>query len=183
MARWTRASGGASARGTHRSYRGRSISVTRKAPIRLLFIDNIFRFYQRVPRFRRCWVACPPRSAYQPNLATEMGELQERITSTKKGSVTSVQAVYVPADDLTDPAPRNYVWRTLTRPPCCRGAIGAGNLSGVDPLASTSRILFAAHRWPGTLRRRPGREEDSAALQGPAGHHRDSRYRRTFRRG
>ena len=107
----------------------------------LLFIDNIFRFTQAGSEVSTLLGRMPSAVGYQPNLATEMGELQERITSTKNGSVTSVQAIYVPADDLTDPAPA-----TTFRPPGChhvlsRAADGIGIYPAVDPLASTSRIL------------------------------------------
>ena len=72
----------------------------------LIFVDNIFRFTQAGSRSRRCWVVCPRPWATSRRSRTEMGELQERITSTSKGAITSVQAIYVPADDLTDPGPR-----------------------------------------------------------------------------
>jgi F-type H+-transporting ATPase subunit beta len=101
----------------------------------LLFIDNIFRFTQAGSEVSTLLGRMPSAVGYQPNLATEMGELQERITSTSKGSVTSVQAVYVPADDLTDPAPATTL---LSRPLSELGIYPA-----VDPLASTSRILSA----------------------------------------
>jgi F-type H+/Na+-transporting ATPase subunit beta len=107
----------------------------------LLFIDNIFRFTQAGSEVSTLLGRMPSAVGYQPNLATEMGELQERITSTKKGSVTSVQAVYVPADDLTDPAPATTfahldATTVLSRPLSALGIYPAG-----DPLASTSRIL------------------------------------------
>src|ERR1700726_3258581 len=109
----------------------------------LLFIDNIFRFTQAGSEVSALLGRMPSAVGYQPNLATEMGELQERITSTSKGSVTSVQAVYVPADDPTDPAPATtfahldayvYLERRITE---------KGIYPAVDPLASTSRILQA----------------------------------------
>jgi len=94
----------ASARGSER-VDGRRVLPRRRRSDTLLFIDNIFRFTQAGSEVSTLLGRMPSAVGYQPNLATEMGELQERITSTSKGSVTSVQAVYVPADDLTDPAP------------------------------------------------------------------------------
>jgi F-type H+-transporting ATPase subunit beta len=107
----------------------------------LLFIDNIFRFTQAGSEVSTLLGRMPSAVGYQPNLATEMGELQERITSTKKGSVTSVQAVYVPADDLTDPAPATTVAHLDATTVLSRPLSELGIYPAVDPLASTSRIL------------------------------------------
>ena len=107
----------------------------------LLFIDNIFRFTQAGSEVSALLGRMPSAVGYQPTLATEMGALQERITSTKKGSITSVQAVYVPADDLTDPAPATtfaHVDATTVRD---RSISSLGIYPAVDPLESTSRIL------------------------------------------
>src|SRR4051794_38049737 len=107
----------------------------------LLFIDNIFRFTQAGSEVSALLGRMPSAVGYQPNLATEMGELQERITSTKKGSVTSVQAIYVPADDLTDPAPATTFAHLDATTVLSRGLTEIGIYPAVDPLASTSRIL------------------------------------------
>ena len=108
----------------------------------LLFIDNIFRFVQAGSEVSALLGRMPSAVGYQPTLSTEMGELQERIASTKAGSVTSVQAVYVPADDLTDPAPATTfcpIWMQLTV--LSRKIVEQGIYPAVDPLESTSRIL------------------------------------------
>ncbi|HEY0758182.1 MAG TPA: F0F1 ATP synthase subunit beta [Acidisarcina sp.] len=107
----------------------------------LLFIDNIFRFTQAGSEVSTLLGRMPSAVGYQPNLATEMGELQERITSTKNGSVTSVQAVYVPADDLTDPAPATTFAHLDATTVLSRPLSELGIYPAVDPLASTSRIL------------------------------------------
>jgi len=107
----------------------------------LLFIDNIFRFTQAGSEVSTLLGRMPSAVGYQPNLATEMGELQERITSTKRGSVTSVQAVYVPADDLTDPAPATTFAHLDATTVLSRPLSELGIYPAVDPLASTSRIL------------------------------------------
>ena len=107
----------------------------------LLFIDNIFRFTQAGSEVSTLLGRMPSAVGYQPNLATEMGELQERITSTKKGSVTSVQAVYVPADDFTDPAPATTFAHLDATTVLSRSLSELGIYPAVDPLASTSRIL------------------------------------------
>src|SRR5271163_1632274 len=107
----------------------------------LLFIDNIFRFTQAGSEVSALLGRIPSAVGYQPNLATEMGELQERITSTKKGSVTSVQAIYVPADDLTDPAPATTFAHLDATTVLSRALTEIGIYPAVDPLASTSRIL------------------------------------------
>src|SRR5271156_1238361 len=107
----------------------------------LLFIDNIFRFTQAGSEVSALLGRMLSAVGYQPNLATEMGELQERITSTKKGSVTSVQAIYVPADDLTDPAPATTFAHLDATTNLSRSISEMGIYPAVDPLASTSRIL------------------------------------------
>jgi len=109
----------------------------------LLFIDNIFRFTQAGSEVSTLLGRMPSAVGYQPNLATEMGELQERITSTKRGSVTSVQAVYVPADDFTDPAPATTFAHLDATTSLSRPLSELGIYPAVDPLASTSRILTA----------------------------------------
>ncbi|MDT8322844.1 MAG: F0F1 ATP synthase subunit beta [Bacteroidota bacterium] len=107
----------------------------------LLFIDNIFRFTQAGSEVSALLGRMPSAVGYQPTLATEMGELQERITSTKKGSITSVQAVYVPADDLTDPAPATTFAHLDATTVLSRQISELGIYPAVDPLDSTSRIL------------------------------------------
>ena len=107
----------------------------------LLFIDNIFRFTQAGSEVSALLGRMPSAVGYQPTLATEMGTLQERITSTRNGSVTSVQAIYVPADDLTDPAPATAFAHLDATTVLDRGISELGIYPAVDPLASTSRIL------------------------------------------
>ena len=107
----------------------------------LLFIDNIFRFTQAGSEVSALLGRMPSAVGYQPTLATEMGALQERITSTKKGSITSVQAVYVPADDLTDPAPATTFAHLDATTVLSRAIASLGIYPAVDPLDSTSRIL------------------------------------------
>ena len=107
----------------------------------LLFIDNIFRFTQAGSEVSALLGRMPSAVGYQPTLATEMGALQERITSTKKGSITSIQAVYVPADDLTDPAPATTFAHLDATTVLSRGIASQGIYPAVDPLESTSRIL------------------------------------------
>jgi len=107
----------------------------------LLFIDNIFRFVQAGSEVSTLLGRMPSAVGYQPTLATEMGALQERITSTKKGSITSVQAVYVPADDLTDPAPATTFAHLDATTVLSRSIASLGIYPAVDPLDSTSRIL------------------------------------------
>jgi len=107
----------------------------------LLFIDNIFRFTQAGSEVSALLGRMPSAVGYQPTLATEMGALQERITSTKNGSITSVQAVYVPADDYTDPAPATTFAHLDATTALDRGIASLGIYPAVDPLNSTSRIL------------------------------------------
>lgn len=107
----------------------------------LLFIDNIFRFTQAGSEVSALLGRVPSQAGYQPTLATEMGQLQERITSTKQGSITSVQAVYVPADDLTDPAPATTFAHLDATTVLSRKIVEQGIYPAVDPLESSSRIL------------------------------------------
>jgi F-type H+-transporting ATPase subunit beta len=147
----------------------------------LLFIDNIFRFSQAGSEVSALLGRTPSAVGYQPTLAAEMGDLQERITSTKKGSITSFQAVYVPADDLTDPAPATTFAHLDATIVLERAIAELGIYPAVDPLASTSRALtpeiVGAEHYD-----RARRAEGFAALQGFAGHHRDSRHGRAFAR-
>src|ERR671925_676180 len=129
----------------------------------LLFIDNIFRFVQAGSEVSALLGRMPSAVGYQPTLATEMGQLQERITSTRKGSVTSVQAIYVPADDLTDPAPAN-------------------TFAHLDAFIVLSRSP-TGDRLRRALRDRDASSGDPAALPRPAGHHRHPRHGRALRRG
>ena len=107
----------------------------------LLFIDNIFRFVQAGSEVSALLGRLPSAVGYQPTLAVEVGKLQERITSTKKGSITSVQAIYVPADDLTDPAPATTFVHLDATTVLSRSIVEQGIYPAIDPLASTSRIL------------------------------------------
>jgi F-type H+-transporting ATPase subunit beta len=109
----------------------------------LLFIDNIFRFVQAGSEVSVLLGRMPSAVGYQPNLATELGELEERITSTKKGSITSVQAIYVPADDFTDPAPATTFSHLDASTNLSRALTEMGIYPAVDPLTSYSRILDA----------------------------------------
>ena len=149
----------------------------------LLFIDNIFRFTQAGSEVSALLGRMPSAVGYQPTLQTEMGELQERITSTKKGSITSVQAIYVPADDYTDPAPATTFAHLDATTNLSRQIVELGIYPAVDPLASTSRILdpriIGDEHYDGG----PRGEAGPPALQGPAGHHRHPRHRRALRGG
>ena len=149
----------------------------------LLFIDNIFRFVQAGSEVSALLGRMPSAVGYQPTLATEMGQLQERITSTRTGSVTSVQAIYVPADDLTDPAPANTFAHLDATTVLSRAIVEQGIYPAVDPLDSFSRALQPDIVGRGSLRRRDARAGDPPALQGPAGHHRHPRDRRALGRG
>ena len=149
----------------------------------LFFVDNIFRFTQAGSEVSALLGRIPSAVGYQPTLATDMGALQERITSTTKGSVTSVQAIYVPADDLTDPAPATSFAHLDATTVLSRSIAEKGIYPAVDPLE-----LHVPHARPagggrGALCGRPAGAADPAALQGPAGHHRDPRHGRAFRRG
>ena len=149
----------------------------------LLFIDNIFRFSQAGSEVSALLGRSPSAVGYQPTLANEMGVLQERITSTKKGSITSFQAVYVPADDLTDPAPANTFAHLDSTIVLERSIAELGIYPAVDPLASVSKALDRRDRRRGALRRRPRGPARAPALQGPPGHHRDPRPGRALARG
>jgi F-type H+-transporting ATPase subunit beta len=107
----------------------------------LLFVDNVFRFTQAGSEVSALLGRMPSAVGYQPNLASEMGDMQERITSTNKGSITSVQAIYVPADDYTDPAPATTFAHLDATTNLSRDIAALGIYPAVDPLASTSRIL------------------------------------------
>ena len=156
----------------------------RAGPDTLLFVDNIFRFTQAGSEVSALLGRMPSAVGYQPTLATEMGELQERITSTKKGAITSVQAVYVPADDPTDPAPAN-TFAAPRRVHLPRALdLREGHLPGRrSARRRTRRILAARSRRRRALPRRPPRAADAPALPRPAGHHRHPRRRRAERRG
>ena len=140
----------------------------------LLFIDNIFRFTQAGSEVSALLGRMPSAVGYQPTLATEMGELQERITSTKKGAITSVQAVYVPADDPTDPAPANafqHLDAFIYLGPWHRPE---GDLPRSGPAAIRLPRVVGRHRRRRTRPHRPHRANHAATLPGPAGHHRHS---------
>ena len=136
----------------------------------LFFIDNIFRFTQAGSEVSALLGRMPSAVGYQPTLATEMGAMQERITSTKKGSITSVQAVYVPADDLTDPAPATTFSHR------------ARHLSGCRPVGIDFPYPRPVGRGKGTLRNSPACKTDPSAKQGVAGYHFYPGYGRTFGR-
>ena len=140
----------------------------------LFFVDNIFRFTQAGSEVSALLGRIPSAVGYQPTLATDMGALQERITTTTKGSITSVQAIYVPADDLTDPAPATSFAHLDATTVLSRSIAEKGIYPAVDPLDSTSRMLSPLDRRRGALRGRPPGAADAAALQGAAGHHRRS---------
>ena len=149
----------------------------------LLFIDNIFRFVQAGSEVSALLGRMPSQVGYQPTLESEMGQLQERITSTRKGSVTSIQAIYVPADDLTDPAPASVFAHLNATTTLSRSIAEKGIYPAVDPLDSTSTILKADDPRRRALQRRQRGQGDPPALQGAPGHHRDPRHRRALRRG
>jgi len=149
----------------------------------LFFVDNIFRFTQAGSEVSALLGRIPSAVGYQPTLSTDMGALQERITSTKKGSITSVQAIYVPADDLTDPAPATSFAHLDATTVLSRSIAEQAIFPAVDPLDSTSRMLDLARRRPGALRRRPLGPARAAAVQVAAGHHRHPGHGRALRRG
>ena len=149
----------------------------------LLFIDNIFRFTQAGSEVSALLGRMPSAVGYQPTLLSEMGELQERITSTKKGSITSVQAIYVPADDYTDPAPATTFAHLDATTNLSRQIAELGIYPAVDPLASSSRILDPRVIGEEHYNVARNGEAGAAALQGPAGHHRHPRHRRAVGRG
>ena len=141
----------------------------------LLFVDNIFRYVQAGSEVSALMGRMPSAVGYQPTLANEVGALQERITSTQSGAITSVQAVYVPADDLTDPAPATTFTHLDATTVLSRKIVEQGIYPAVDPLESTSRSRQAA------LSGRTRYAGAAPALQGIAGHHRNSGYGRAVR--
>ena len=149
----------------------------------LLFIDNIFRFTQAGSEVSTLLGRMPSAVGYQPTLADEMGALQERITSTRGHSITSMQAIYVPADDYTDPAPATTFAHLDATTELSRDIASLGIYPAVDPLTSTSRILDPRYISARALRHRGPDQADPAAQQGAAGHHRHPRHRRALRRG
>ena len=149
----------------------------------LLFIDNIYRFTLAGTEVSALLGRMPSAVGYQPTLAEEMGRLQERITSTKTGSITSIQAVYVPADDLTDPSPATTFGHLDATVVLSRDIAALGIYPSVDPLDSTSRQVdphVIGEEHYNCTRKRPA---DAAALQGAARHHRDPRHGRALARG
>ena len=141
----------------------------------LFFVDNIFRFTQAGSEVSALLGRIPSAVGYQPTLATDMGKLQERITSTTKGSITSVQAIYVPADDLTDPAPAASFAHLDATTTLSRAISELGIYPAVDPLDSTSRVLEPRVVGAEHYETRPPRSGNPEKLQEPAGHHRDPR--------
>ena len=147
----------------------------------LLFIDNIFRFTQAGSEVSTLLGRMPSAVGYQPNLADEMGQLQERITSTRGHSITSLQAIYVPADDYTDPAPATTFAHLDATTELSREIASRGLYPAVDPLTSTSRILDPRYVGQAHYEHRERRQVDPPAQQGAPGHHRDPRCRRALR--
>ena len=142
----------------------------------LLFIDNIFRFIQAGSEVSALLGRVPSAVGYQPTLGTDVGMLQERITSTKKGSVTSVQAIYVPADDLTDPAPATTFAHLDATTVLSRAIVEEGIYPAVDPLDSSSRILDPGVVGDEHYNVRPPRAGSVAKIQGAPGYYCHSRY-------
>ena len=138
----------------------------------LFFVDNIFRYMLAGSEMSALLGRMPSAVGYQPTLATEMGTLQERITSTKKGSITSVQAIYVPADDYTDPAIQTTFAHLGATVSLDRALTEIGIYPAVEPARLLIPVPGAADRRPRPLRGGAGREANPAALQGAAGHHR-----------
>ena len=132
----------------------------------LFFVDNIFRFTQAGSEMSALLGRIPSAVGYQPTLATDMGALQERITTTTKGSITSVQAIYVPADDLTDPAPATSFAHLDATTVLSRSIAEKGIYPAVDPLEFDLAHALAARRRRGALRCRAPGAADPAALQG-----------------
>ena len=149
----------------------------------LFFVDNIFRFTQAGSEVSALLGRIPSAVGYQPTLATDMGALQERITTTNKGSITSVQAIYVPADDLTDPAPATSFAHLGCHHRVVPRDLGKGHLSGGRSAGLDLAHAVAADRRRGALQTSRAGAAGAAAVQGAAGHHRDSRHGRTVRRG
>ncbi len=148
----------------------------------LLFVDNIFRFVQAGSEVSALLGRMPSAVGYQPTLQTEMGALQERITSTRRGSVTSVQAIYVPADDLTDPAPAAAFAHLDATTVLSRDIAAKGIYPAVDPLDSSSRVLSRDVVGDEHYEVATRVQEILQTLQGPAGHHRHPGRRRAHRR-
>ena len=149
----------------------------------LFFVDNIYRFTLAGTEVSALLGRMPSAVGYQPTLAEEMGRLQERITSTKVGSITSIQAVYVPADDLTDPSPATTFAHLDSTVVLSRDIASLGIYPAVDPLDSTSRQLDPLVVGEEHYDSGPRRARHAAALQGTARHHRDSGHGRTGSRG
>ena len=149
----------------------------------LLFIDNIFRFTQAGSEVSALLGRMPSAVGYQPTLATEMGDLQERITSTKKGSITSLQAIFVPADDYTDPAPATTFGHLDSTIASSGRSWSSASTPAVDPLDVDLDRPRPARRRRRALRRRARGAAHAAALQGPPGHHRHPRHGRADRGG
>ena len=148
----------------------------------LFFVDNIFRFTQAGSEVSALLGRIPSAVGYQPTLATDMGALQERITTTQKGSITSVQAIYVPADDLTDPAPATSFAHLDATTVLSRSIAEKGIYPAVDPLELDLAHSRAARRRRRALPVRPPGPADPAEIQVVAGHHRHSRHGRAQRR-
>jgi F-type H+-transporting ATPase subunit beta len=148
----------------------------------LFFVDNIFRFTQAGSEVSALLGRIPSAVGYQPTLATDMGAMQERITTTNKGSITSVQAIYVPADDLTDPAPATSFAHLDATTVLSRAIAEKGIYPAVDPLDSTSRMLDPLSSAKSTTTCCPSGAGNPAALQVAAGHHRHPRHGRTVGR-
>ena len=149
----------------------------------LFFVDNIFRFTQAGSEVSALLGRIPSAVGYQPTLSTDMGALQERITSTKKGSITSVQAIYVPADDLTDPAPATAFAHLDATSVLSRSIAELGIYPAVDPLELDLAGARCAGGRRDPLHRRPRGAADPADLQVAAGHHRHPRHGRAVGRG
>ena len=149
----------------------------------LFFVDNIFRFTQAGSEVSALLGRIPSAVGYQPTLATDMGALQERITTTTKGSITSVQAIYVPADDLTDPAPATSFAHLDATTVLSRGIAEKGIYPAVDPLELDLAHARPADRRRRALRRGAHRAVGAAALQVAAGHHRHPGHGRAVGRG
>jgi F-type H+-transporting ATPase subunit beta len=148
----------------------------------LFFVDNIYRYTLAGTEVSALLGRMPSAVGYQPTLAEEMGVLQERITSTKTGSITSIQAVYVPADDLTDPSPATTFAHLDATVVLSRQIAALGIYPAVDPLDSTSRQLDPLVIGEEHYNVARGVQAGAAALQGTAGHHRDPRHGRAVRR-
>ena len=146
----------------------------------LFFVDNIYRYTLAGTEVSALLGRMPSAVGYQPTLAEEMGTLQERITSTKTGSITSVQAIYVPADDLTDPSPATTFSHLDATVVLSRNIASLGIYPAVDPLDSTIAPARSERDRQGALRHRAPRAGHAAALQGTEGHHRDPRHGRAL---